>query len=97
MTVVASAGRLELDQCSHRGRLCGLGGKPLSGPEPQTVTATAPEFQEEEFTYIKEDGRICYAWHQVTAPEAASTRYSLAQALNNTCRYKYCRSYMVFL
>ncbi|HIQ99597.1 MAG TPA: SH3 domain-containing protein [Candidatus Scybalocola faecavium] len=51
--------------------------------EPQTVTATAPDFQEEEFTYIKEDGRICYAWHQVTG-EAASTRYSLAQALNNT-------------
>ncbi len=51
--------------------------------ETQTVTTTAPDFQEEEFTYIKEEGKICYAWHQVTS-ESASTRYTLAQALNNT-------------
>ena len=51
--------------------------------DPQTVTATAPAFDEGEFTYRKEEGRICLAWHQVTNSDA-STAASLQQALNNT-------------
>ena len=49
----------------------------------QTVTTTAPAFEEEPFTYLKEDGKICLVWHQVTSAEA-STVSSLIQALNNT-------------
>ncbi len=48
-----------------------------------TKTAKAPAFEEEEFTYIKEDGRICLAWHQVTNYDASSVA-ALKQALNNT-------------
>lgn len=51
--------------------------------EEQTATTTAPDFQEEEFTYLKEEGRICLAWHQVTTQEASSVS-GLIQALNNT-------------
>lgn len=49
----------------------------------QKVTTTAPAFDEGEFTYRKEEGRICLAWHQVTNTEASSPA-SLEQALNNT-------------
>ncbi len=48
-----------------------------------TKTTKAPAFEEDEFTYIKEDGRICLAWHQVTNYDASSVG-SLKQALNNT-------------
>lgn len=49
----------------------------------QKVTTTAPAFDEGDFTYRKEEGRICLAWHQVTNTEASSPA-SLEQALNNT-------------
>ena len=48
-----------------------------------TKTTKAPAFDEEEFTYIKEEGRICLAWHQVTNYDASSVA-ALKQALNNT-------------
>ena len=51
--------------------------------DTQTVTTQAPPFQEEEFTYIKEEGKICYAWHQMTTEELSGVNY-LIQALNNT-------------
>ncbi|MBB5265962.1 spore germination protein YaaH [Catenibacillus scindens] len=51
--------------------------------DTQTVTTQAPPFQEEEFTYIKEEGTICYAWHQMTTEELSGVNY-LIQALNNT-------------
>lgn len=51
--------------------------------EVQTVSTTAPAFEEEPFTYLKEDGKICLAWHQVTSEEASSVN-NLIQALNNT-------------
>ena len=48
-----------------------------------TVTTTAPAFEEESFTYLTEEGKICLAWHQVTNEEASSVN-GLIQALNNT-------------
>lgn len=51
--------------------------------EIQTASTTAPAFEEEQFTYLKEEGKICFAWHQVTTQEASSVN-NLIQALNNT-------------
>ncbi|MBS5523804.1 MAG: hypothetical protein KHX56_16225 [Clostridiales bacterium] len=51
--------------------------------EIQTASTTAPAFEEEQFTYLKEEGKICLAWHQVTTQEASSVN-NLIQALNNT-------------
>lgn len=51
--------------------------------EIQTTATTAPAFEEEQFTYLKEEGKICLAWHQVTSQEASSVS-GLIQALNNT-------------
>ena len=51
--------------------------------DTQTVTTTAPAFEEEPFTYLKEEGKICLGWHQVTSAEG-STVSNLIQALNNT-------------
>ena len=49
----------------------------------QSVTTQAPAFEEEVFTYIKKDFRICMGFHQVTNTEASSVE-GLKAALNNT-------------
>ncbi len=64
--------------------------------EIQTASTTAPAFEEEQFTYLKEEGKICLAWHQVTTQEASSVN-NLIQALNNTSDITVVGAYMVLL
>lgn len=51
--------------------------------EETAFTTTAPEFEEEEFTYLTEDGLICLAWHQVTN-EDSTTVSNLQSVLEDT-------------